>query len=98
LKHCVEHAHFVDQWWDTVGADRACESHNAHVDEEQKREQDACLLGIRCVDGYVIHCRDEEFRAWLLEGMTPSGPGRRVPAALLARDMPGGEWMESPLA
>ncbi|MFJ2582749.1 hypothetical protein [Kitasatospora aureofaciens] len=37
----------VEGWWETVGPERACALHNAHVDEERRREDDACLWGFR---------------------------------------------------
>lgn len=89
----VENEAKVDTWWSTVGGERACDLHNAHVDEERQRREDARLFGIRCTDGYVITKDSEESRAhtvaYLLEN---SGKGWRVPAVLLRRDTPGGEW------
>lgn len=90
-----EHRRKVDAWYEQVGPERACDLHNDHVDEERRRENDACLYGIRCTDDYVITCDSEEYRDWqaayLLEN---KGNGWRVPATLLARDVPGGEWTE----
>lgn len=88
----------VTAWYKTVGARRACDLHNAHVDEERKRRNDACLWGVRCEDGYVIHEHSREDRdqlvAQMLEGQ---GNGWRTPVALLSRAVPGGEWTEEPL-
>ena len=88
----------VDAWYEAVGVERACDLHNAHVDESRKREDDACLWGIRCTDGFVIHERTKESRdrrvAYLQENQ---GKGWRIPAALLARFTPGGEWNETEL-
>lgn len=85
----------VDAWWSTVGGERACDLHNAHVDEGRQRREDARLFGIRCTDGYVLTSDSEEDRdsttAYLLEN---EGKGWRVPAVLLRRDVPGGEWAE----
>lgn len=36
-----ENAGLVEEWWDTVGGDLACDLHNAHVDESRKRQADA---------------------------------------------------------
>lgn len=88
----------VSSWWDTVGGDAAVELHNDHVDESEQRDQDACLWGIRCTDGYVITCNTREDRDNHVARMNADrGPGRREPAALLQRFQPGGEWNESPL-
>lgn len=88
-----EHRSKVDAWYEAVGMERACDLHNAHVDEERQRREDACLFGIRCTDGYVITCSTEDNRArqvaYLLEN---KGKGWREPAALLSREVPGGEW------
>ena len=85
----------VEGWSKTVGPERACDLHNAHVDEERKRRQDACLFGIRCTDGYVLTYDTAEYRnrdsAYLLEN---KDKGWRVPETLLRRDVPGGEWTE----
>lgn len=85
----------VDAWYAQVGPERACDLHNDHVDEERRRREDACLFGIRCTDGYVITCDSEQFRdsqtAYLLEN---EGKGWRVPAVLLRRTVPGGEWTD----
>lgn len=90
-----EHRSKVDAWYTQVGPERACDLHNDHVDEERKRREDARLFGIRCEDGYVITSDSEEDRAstvaYLLEN---KGRGWRVPAVLLAREVPGGEWTE----
>ncbi|MEW2266920.1 hypothetical protein [Streptomyces sp. NPDC047868] len=95
----VENQAKVDAWWSTVGGERACDLHNAHVDEERQRREDARLFGIRCEDGYIITSDSEENRAstvaYLLEN---KGKGWRVPTVLLAREVPGGEWTESPLS
>lgn len=97
----VENEAKVDEWWTAVGGERACDIHNAHVDEERQRREDVCLFGIRCTDGFVITEKSEESRdrtvAYLLE--QKGKPGWRVPAVLLRRDVPGGEWTEeSPAA
>jgi hypothetical protein len=91
----LEHEAKVDAWYETVGGERACDIHNAHVDEERQRRDDACLFGIRCTDGYVITCDSEGFRdsqtAYLLANQ---GKGWRVPQTLLRRDTPGGDWTD----
>jgi hypothetical protein len=83
----------VDAWYEQIGGERACDLHNAHVDEARKRREDARLFGIRCTDGYVITYDTEEIRdsqaAYLLEN---EGKGWRVPQTLLRRDIRGGEW------
>ena len=85
----------VDDWWTTVGGERACELHNAHVDEERQRREDGRLYGIRCTDGHVITCDSEESRdhraAYLLDN---HAEGWRVPQTLLRRAVPGGEWTD----
>lgn len=92
----VENETKVDDWWTAVGAERGCDLHNAHVDEERQRREDARLFGIRCTDGYVITTDTQEDRdhrgAYLLGHK--GEPGRRVPAVLLRRDVPGGEWTD----
>lgn len=92
----VENEAKVDAWWSTVGGERACDLHNAHVDEERQRREDARLFGIRCTDGFVITSDSEESRdrtaAVLLK--RKGQQGLRVPAALLRRDTPGGEWTD----
>jgi len=91
----VENEAKVDAWYAQVGPERACDLHNDHVDEERQRREDARLFGIRCTDGYVITSDSEEDRdrnaAYLLEN---EGKGWRVPAVLLRREVPGGEWRE----
>lgn len=88
----------VSSWWDAVGGDTAVDLHNAHIDEERKREKDARLWGIRCVDGYVITCDNKEGRDRQVVYLNENrGKGWRVPAALLQRFTPGGEWNEKPL-
>jgi hypothetical protein len=91
----VENEDKVESWWLLVGSERACDLHNAHVDEERKRREDARLFGIRCTDGHVITYDTAEGRdsysAYMLDNQ---GEGRRAPAALLVRDVPGGEWTE----
>jgi hypothetical protein len=91
----VENEAKVDDWYAAVGGERACDLHNAHVDEERQRREDARLFGIRCTDGYVITEDSEESRdhmaAYLLDNQEK---GMRVPAALLRRDTPGGEWTD----
>lgn len=85
----------VDAWYAAVGGERACDLHNAHVDEARQRRDDACLFGARCTDGHVITYDTEEERdqhvAYLLE---QTGKGWRVPAVLLTRETPGGEWTD----
>jgi hypothetical protein len=91
----VENEDKVESWWLLVGSERACDLHNAHVDEGRKRREDARLYGIRCTDGHVITYDTAEGRdsysAYMLDNQ---GEGRRAPAALLVRDVPGGEWTE----
>jgi hypothetical protein len=91
----VENEAKVDAWWSTVGGERSCDLHNAHVDEERQRREDACLFGIRCTDGFVLTKDSGESRAstaaYLLEN---EGKGWRIPQTLLRRDVPGGEWIE----
>ncbi|MFG2970854.1 hypothetical protein ACGFZS_47055 [Streptomyces sp. NPDC048288] len=87
----------VEDWRETVGGERACDLHNAHVDEERQRRQDACLWGIRCTDGYVIHYASQEDRDNSDAFLRANQGGRakyRMPEALLHRDAPGGEWTE----
>lgn len=88
----------VDGWWGTVGGQRAVDLHNDHVDEARQRERDACLWGVRCTDGYIVHEPTEDERdAFVARLLADTYPNRRVPAVLLHRDVPGGEWTESPL-
>ena len=92
----VENEDKVDDWWLAVGGERGCDLHNAHTDEERQRRENARLFGIRCTDGHVITKDSEESRdhtaAYLLKHKDRQG--LRVPAALLRRDEPGGEWTE----
>lgn len=93
-----EHQAKVDAWWDVVGGQRAVDLHNDHVDEVRRREQDACLWGVRCTDGYIVHEPSEQERDdFVARLLADTYPNRRVPSALLHRDVPGGEWTESPL-
>lgn len=91
----VENETKVDAWWSTVGGERACDLHNAHVDEERQRREDARLFGIRCTDAFVLTYDTQENRdrdsAYLLANRDK---GWRVPDVLLHRDTPGGEWTE----
>ena len=91
----VENEDKVEAWWLAVGPERASDLHNAHVDEERQRREDARLFGIRCTDGFVLTYETEENRdrgsAYLLEN---KDKGWRVPAVLLAREVAGGEWTE----
>lgn len=91
----VENEAKVDDWYARVGGERACDLHNDHVDEANQRREDAHLFGIRCTDGFVITCDTAEYRdrqsAYLLENRDK---GWRVPAMLLSRTVPGGEWSE----
>lgn len=92
----VENEAKVGDWYEAVGMERACGLHNDHVDEERRRRQDARLFGIRCTDGHVITKDSEESRdhtaAYLLDHKDQQG--FRVPAALLVREVAGGEWTE----
>ncbi|MFE1205677.1 hypothetical protein ACFW5V_28735 [Streptomyces sp. NPDC058762] len=85
----------VDAWYKQVGGERACDLHNAHVDEAQQRREDACLFGIRCTDGHVLTCDTEDYRdryaAYLLKNPDTES---QVPAVLVRRDVPGGEWTD----
>lgn len=91
----VENEDKVEAWWLKVGGERACDLHNAHVDEERQRRKDAQMFGIRCTDGFVITYDTAEDRdqgsAYLLEN---KDKGWRVPDTMLRRDVPGGEWTE----
>jgi hypothetical protein len=88
----------VDAWWDAVGGERAVDLHNDHIDESRQREQDACLWGVRCTDGYIVHEPTEQERDDFVSRLLAyTYPNRRVPAALLHREAPGGEWIEVPL-
>ena len=88
----------VHAWADTVGGERAVDLHNDHIDEARQRERDACLWGVRCTDGYVVHEPSEEERdAFVARLLADTYPKKRVPAVLLHRNVPGGEWTESPL-
>lgn len=85
----------VDDWYNRVGPERACDLHNDHVDEARQRREDARLFGIRCTDGFVLTCDSEESRdhhaGYLLDNRDK---GWRVPQTLLRRDIPGGEWTD----
>lgn len=86
----------VDAWYEAVGGERACALHNAHVDEERQRADDACLFAIRCEGGHVITCDSQEYRDRLWGDMKEQAgqPHRYIPTALLVREVPGGEWTE----
>ncbi|GAA2107943.1 hypothetical protein [Streptomyces synnematoformans] len=94
-----DHEAAIGRWLDHVGMQRAVDLHNAHLDEVRKREKDACLFGIRCTDGHVIHLETREARErWAASLKAGAGePGRRTPAALLERSEPGGAWTETPV-
>ncbi|MCX4911872.1 hypothetical protein [Streptomyces sp. NBC_00878] len=93
-----EHRPKVDSWWDAVGGERAVDLHNDHIDESRQRQKDACLWGVRCTDGYIVHEPTEQDRdEFVARLLADTYPNRRVPAVLLHRDTPGGEWTESPL-
>ncbi|MFH9812538.1 hypothetical protein ACH4NO_18320 [Streptomyces olivaceus] len=91
----VENEPKVDAWYEQVGGERACDLHNAHIDEERRRREDACLFGIRCTDGHVLTYNTEGYRdrhsSYLLEN---AGKGWRVPDVLVRREVPGGEWVD----
>jgi len=88
----------VDAWWDVVGGERAVDLHNDHIDEARQRQLDACLWGVRCTDGYIVHDPTEQARdEFVARLLADTYPNRRVPAVLLHRDTPGGVWTESPL-
>jgi hypothetical protein len=90
-----EHRPKVNAWYDIVGMEQACDLHNAHVDEERKRKDDACLFGIRCTDGFVITCDSKQDRDGTVQYLQENkGRGWREPAALLSRSVVGGEWTE----
>lgn len=85
----------VDAWYAQIGPERACDLHNAHVDEVRQRREDACRFGIRCTDGFVITCDSEEYRDRRADYLLANaGKGWRVPQMLLRRDVPGGEWTD----
>ncbi|MFV8127505.1 hypothetical protein [Streptomyces syringium] len=90
-----QHRPAVDAWYEQVGGRAACDLHNAHVDEARQREEDACLWGIRCTDGYIIASPTKQLRD-LTAAELQANPhsGWRTPAALLRRDEPGGEWAD----
>jgi hypothetical protein len=89
----------VETWAEAVGGQEACDLHNAHVDESRKREDNACLWGVRCTDGFVIHEKTEEAASRTAAHLLANaGKGWRVPVALLQRSAPGGEWTESATA
>lgn len=87
----------IDAWRDAEP--NAVDLVNAHIDEERRRRQDACLWGIRCTDGYVIACDTREYRDQLAASMhaEEARPGRRKPAALLQRFFAGAAWHETRL-
>lgn len=91
----LENERKVDDWWATVGGERACELHNDHVDEAAQRREDARLFGIRCTDGFVLTCDSEESRdhhaGYLLDNRDK---GWRIPQTLLRRTVPGGDWTD----
>ncbi|GHJ34278.1 hypothetical protein TPA0910_87110 [Streptomyces hygroscopicus subsp. sporocinereus] len=90
-----QHRPLVDAWWAEAGAAVACDLHNAHVDEARQRKEDARLWGISCTDGYVITCDTQEYRDhWAADMRETHREGWRMPAALLSRTVPGGEWTE----
>lgn len=93
-----EHKDKVDAWADVVGGERAVDLHNDHIDEARQRQRDACLWGVLCADGHIVHEPSEAERdGFLSRLLADTYPNRRVPVALLHRDTPGGEWTRSPL-
>lgn len=90
-----EHGSKVDAWSEAVGGKQACDLHNDHVDEERKREVDACLFGVRCTDGFVIHYATEEYRDQQVAYLQANaGKGYRIPVAVLSRTEAGGIWTQ----
>lgn len=87
----------IDAWWDAEP--NAVDLLNAHVDESDRRQENTRLWGIRCTDGHVITCDSREYRDSLVASMRAEAgtPGRRTPAVLLRRFVPGGQWNENPL-
>jgi len=98
-----EHKAKVDAWLDQVGGQRAVDLHNDHIDEARQREKDACLWGVRCMDGYIVHKTSQEERDAFVArlkvdtGIRTATRKKRVPAVLLHRETPGGEWTETAL-
>ncbi|MFF8786895.1 hypothetical protein [Streptomyces sp. NPDC015125] len=92
------HTTKVDTWAEQIGWEQAIDLTNAHVDEARKRQKDAHLWGIRCTDGYLITAETEACRNSTVAHLERNaGKGWREPAALLRREVPGGEWTEKPL-
>lgn len=93
------HRPAIDAWWEELGGEVACDLHNDHIDESRKRKNDACLWGIRCTDGHVVHYATEEGQKRCVARLIQSKKERpdircSVPESLLRRDVPGGEWTE----
>ncbi len=89
----------VETWAETIGYGEAVDLHNDHVDETRRRADDACLWGVRCTDGFVNHQPSEESaNRTVADLLANAGKGWRVPAALLQRTVPGGEWTETAIA
>ncbi|MCX5209735.1 hypothetical protein OG689_10615 [Kitasatospora sp. NBC_00240] len=92
----IDNVDKVEQWATAIGWEAAVNLHNDHVDESRQRDQDACLWGVRCADGYVVHERSEADRDAFI-ARSRGNSSYRQPAALLHRDVPGGDWTDSPL-
>ena len=91
------HRPAIDAWWEELGGEAACDLHNDHIDEARQRVKDACLWGVRCTDGYIVHEPTEEKQKAFVARIVQRKKERpdidyRVPEALLHREVPGGEW------
>lgn len=98
-KFFLEHEVAVEAWWrehDEDGADL----HNAHTDERSRRDEEACLWGVRRPDGYVFGAATLESAQGSVDYMNrPGDPywadrGFTGPARVMSREVPGGEWQE----
>ncbi|HEV2927832.1 MAG TPA: hypothetical protein VGW74_04000 [Propionibacteriaceae bacterium] len=66
----------------------ACDRHNAHVNEAQRRAEHRALWAVRFANGRVATCPDEAAARFM------HGEPTWTVVALLTRDVPGGQWRE----
>jgi hypothetical protein len=98
-RFCLEHDDAVEAWWrehDEDGADL----HNAHIDERNRRDEEACLWGVRRPDGHVFGARSQFSAQTSVDYMNAStdtywtDQGFTEPVRVMSREVPGGEWQE----
>lgn len=100
-KFFLDHEDAVEAWWNEHDEDGG-DLHNAHIDERQRREENACLWGVRRPDGHVFGATTLESAQGSVDYMNMNRPGDTYwadrgftePARVMSREVPGGEWQE----